>query len=308
MRRAMLSLAALLAATPALAAPRVIASVVPIHSIVAAVMGAAGSPELLLSGQLPEHRASFTAAQVAALGKADLVFIAGRGLEAKLAQLSGSEAVNGKVFIELAAVAGVHTLPVRVGGAWDADHDGDAPAADGEAQGVLAFDPHVWLDPENAKAMAAAAATELGLADPANAAAYGANAKAFAASLDATTAGIITELAPVKDRPFIVFHDAYQYFERRFGLLAAGSITDISARAPSAERLKGIRDKLAASKAVCVFREPQYDDKVVTTVTEGSNARGGVLDPLGAGLIPGPAAYSELLQNLAASIRTCLAG
>lgn len=296
-------------AAPAGASPRVIVSVVPLHSIVAAVMGRTGSPELLLKGSLSEHRASFTPAQIAALGKADLVFIAGRGLESKLAQLSGSEAVNSKTFIALAEAPGVSSLPIREGGAWEphAD-DGDHDTTNAAAEGVLTADPHVWLDPENAKAMAMAVAEELTRADPGQTEAYAENLKAFAAAADAVSRDVAAELAPVKLRPFIVFHDAYQYFERRFGLLAVGSITDVSARAPSAERLKAIRDKLAASHAVCVFREPQYDARTVDAVVEGSGAKSGVLDPLGAGLEPGPLAYGQLLRNLAGALRACLAG
>jgi zinc transport system substrate-binding protein len=228
----------------------------------------------------------------------------------------------------------VKTLPIREGGAWEAhDHDHDhgeggeaaeaghdhgetaeaghdhdkTAEAGHDHEGVLAFDPHVWLDPENAKAMAAAVAAELSKADPANAKAYEANAAAFAASLDAVSADIAKELEPAKGKPFIVFHDAYQYFENRFGLDAAGSISDISAQAPSAERLKEVRDKLAATKAQCVFREPQYDDKVVAVVIEGSAAKSGVLDGLGADLTPGPEAYPQLLRNLASSFHACLA-
>jgi zinc transport system substrate-binding protein len=335
MRLAAVSLAALLAVTaPALAGPKVVASVVPVHGIVAAVMGDTGTPELLLEGKLSEHRATFTADQISTLGKADVVFIIGHGLEAKLAQISGSEAVNGKTFVELSEAPGVKTLPIREGGAWEAhDHDHDhgeggeaaeaghdhSEAAEAghdhdktaeaghDHEGVLAFDPHVWLDPENAKAMAAAVAAELTKADPANAKAYEANAAAFAVSLDAVSADIAKELEPAKGKPFIVFHDAYQYFEKRFGLDAAGSISDISAQAPSAERLKEVRDKLAATKAQCVFREPQYDDKVVAVVIEGSAARSGVLDGLGAELTPGPAAYPQLLRNLASAFHACLA-
>jgi zinc transport system substrate-binding protein len=349
MRLAAVSLAALLAVTaPALAGPKVVASVVPVHGIVAAVMGDTGTPELLLEGKLSEHRATFTADQISTLGKADVVFIIGHGLEAKLAQISGSEAVNGKTFVELSEAPGVKTLPIREGGAWEAhdhdhdhgeggeaaeaghdhgetaeaghdhdhdktaeaghDHDHDKKAEAGhDHEGVLAFDPHVWLDPENAKAMAAAVAAELSKADPANAKAYEANAAAFAASLDAVSADIAKELEPAKGKPFIVFHDAYQYFENRFGLDAAGSISDISAQAPSAERLKEVRDKLAATKAQCVFREPQYDDKVVAVVIEGSAAKSGVLDGLGADLTPGPEAYPQLLRNLASSFHACLA-
>ena len=310
MRLAAVSLAALIAvAAPAIAGPKVIASVVPVHAIVAAVMGDTGTPELLLEGKLSEHRATFTAEQIADLGKADAVFIIGHGLETKLAQISGSEAVNGRTFVELSEAPGVKTLPIREGGAWEAheNEEGEAAEAGHEHEGVLEFDPHVWLDPENAKAMATAVAGELAKADPANAATYEANAKAFVASLDAVSAEIAKELEPAKDKPFVVFHDAYQYFESRFGLDAAGSISDISAQAPSAERLKEVRDKLTATEAQCVFREPQYDDKVVAVILEGSNAKSGILDGLGADLVPGPGAYPQLLRNLAAAFRSCLA-
>ena len=312
MRLMLSALALVLAATPVLAQPRVIASVVPVHGIVSAVMGETGQPDLLLEGSLSEHRAKFTPQQIAALGQADVVFIVGQGLEAKLSQLSGSEAVNGKTFVELALAPGVATLPIREGGAWeshehDHDHDHDHDHGD-ETAGVLKFDPHVWLDPGNAKAMAAAVAQALAKADPANAAAYAANADAFAKSLDQEQAAIAAELAPVKDRPYVVFHDAFQYFEKRFGLSAAGSIADVSAQAPSAERLAEVRNKIADVKAACVFREPQYDAKPVAVVIEGTGAKEGVLDPLGASLTPGPEAYQQLLRNLAAGLKECLAG
>lgn len=309
LRPFLLAMTGLLAAHPALAAPKVVASVLPVDGIVSAVMGDTGQPELLLKGSLSEHRAVFTPAQLAELGEADLVFIVGHGLEAKLSQLSGTEAVNGKRFIELSEAPGVKTLPIRQGGAWDAHHDEAGHDHTGEAaEGVLSFDPHVWLDPENAKAMAAEVAVELSKADPENAAAYKANAEAFAKSVDETTATIAAELAPVKDVPYIVFHDAYHYFENRFGLSAAGSISDVSAQAPSAERLAEIRDKIGAVKAGCVFREPQYDDRVVTAVIEDTGARAGVLDPLGAGIPAGPQAYQQLLLKLAQSLKSCLAG
>jgi zinc transport system substrate-binding protein len=319
MRLALSALALCLAVSPALAAPKVIASVVPVHGIVSAVMGETGQPELLLSGSMSEHRATFTPQQIAELGKADLVFIVGQGLEAKLSQMSGSEAVNGKRFVELSSAPGITTHPIREGGAWEAhdhdhghdhghDHDHDHGHGEEKAEGVLSFDPHVWLDPENAKAMAAAVAAELAKADPANAATYTTNAEAFARSLDALSGQIAAELAPVKAVPYVVFHDAYQYFEERFGLSAAGSIADVSAKAPSAKRLKEVRGKIAEVKAACVFREPQYDGKVVQTVIEGTSAREGVLDPLGAAITPGAGAYQQLLSQLSKDLKACLAG
>jgi zinc transport system substrate-binding protein len=262
-------------------------------------MGDAGQPELLLPGRLSEHAASFTPAQIARLGKADLVFMVGGGLERKLGQLSGSEAVNGKVFIELAKAPGVAIHPIREGGGWEKDEPED--------EGLPA-DPHVWLDPGNAGAMAAAAAAALARADPGNAAAYAANATAFKASLESLAGEIEAGLATVKNKPYIVFHDAFQYFERRFDLNAVGSIADFSASAPSARRLREIRGRIAETGAVCAFREPQFDEKFVATVIEGSAARPGILDPLGAELEPGPLAYRQLLRNLAAGLAACLAG
>jgi len=304
-------LALLLASGPALAAPKVVASVMPVHAIVSAVMGDVGEPELLLPGKLGEHRAKFTPQQLSDLAEADLVFIVGEGLESKLSQLSGSEAVNGKRFVELALAPGVRTYPIREGGAWgihDHEDEGHGNAAEGEAPGVLRFDPHVWLDPFNARLMAAAVARELVAVDPMNGAVYLANANRFAAELEKDMAAIDQDLVPVKDKPFVVFHDAFQYFEKRFGLTGAGSITDVSASAPSAQRLGEVREKIEAVKAVCVFREPQYDGKVVAAVIEGTGAREGVLDPLGADITPGPGAYQVLIGNLAKSVKDCLSG
>ena len=299
MRTLVFAIACVLASLPARAEVNVIVSIMPVHSIVAAVMGETGQPELLIAGRLSEHAASFAPAQIARLGKADLVFMVGSGLERKLGQLSGSEAVNGKVFIELAKAPGIITHPIREGGGWEKDeHDDEG----------LPADPHVWLDPGNAKAMADAAVAVLSQADPGNAALYAANANAFNASLDSLAGEIETALAAVKAKPYIVFHDAYQYFERRFGLNAVGSIADFSAAAPSAQRIHEIRGKIAAAGAVCAFREPQFDEKLVAAAIEGSTAKSGILDPLGAELEPGPLAYPQLLRNLAQSLAACLAG
>jgi zinc transport system substrate-binding protein len=272
-------------------------------------MGDRGTPELLLQGRLSEHTASLTPHQVAALGRADIVFTIGHGLEYSIGQLDGSEAVNGKHFVHLELAPGIALLPIREGAAWEPDTDEPAPPAATDANGlVLKADPHIWTDPANAAAMARAVAAELAKADPDGADIYRRNAEAFAAALTQLSNSIADELRPVQAQRFIVFHDAYHYFERRFGLNAAGSISDVSAANPSAARLKAIRDRLIATQAACVFREPQFDDKYVRTITEGTPARIGVLDGLGADLAPGPDAYGQLLRNLAASFKSCLSG
>ncbi len=306
MRLAVSCLASLLLSTPALAAPKVIASIMPVHSIVASVMGAVGTPELLLSGRNSEHTATLSPRQLSDLGKADVVFMVGSGLEHKLVQLSGSDAVGGKTFTALSEAVGIKTLPVRQGGTFEAHEEPEGEEPEGHDEALLKFDPHVWLDPENAKAMTNAVAADLSRIDPDNAKTYEANAKSYVTSLDKLSADISAETKPIQNRPFIVFHDAYQYFEKRFGLTAVGSISDVSAAAPSARRLNEIRGKLKETRAICVFREPQFDAKYVTVVLEGSNAKSGVLDPIGSGLTPGPKAYAELLARLAKDARDCL--
>ncbi len=162
-------------------------------------------------------------------------------------------------------------------------------------------------DVVNAKAIVADVTRVLSQRYPEDAEKFAANAAALTSKIDALTAEIEAELAPVKDKPFIVFHDATQYFERRFGLSAAGSVTVSPEVQPSAKRLTAIRKKIAALGAVCVFAEPSFQPKLVEAVTGGTAAKSGTLDPEGASLTPGPDLYFTLMRNLAASLKTCLA-
>jgi zinc transport system substrate-binding protein len=302
-------LAALFLSSSAMAAPKVIASIIPVHSIVANVMGKVGTPDLLLSGKNSEHTASLSPEQISNLSKADVVFMVGGGLEHKLGQISGTEAVNGKKFVALAGAPGIKVLKIREGGAFEADDDEELPAVTDDQYGfALKYNPHIWLDPENAKAMTRAVATELSKIDPEHAATYKTNAEDYLASLDQLETEISAATKSLARKPFIVFHDAYPYFETRFGLDAVGSISDASAANPSAKRLKEIKDKLEQTKALCVFREPQFDAKYVNVVLEDSKARQGVLDAMGYDLTPGPEAYAEILRNIASSAKACLGG
>ncbi|MGB1005665.1 MAG: zinc ABC transporter substrate-binding protein [Thalassobaculaceae bacterium] len=167
-------------------------------------------------------------------------------------------------------------------------------------------DPHIWLDPANGKRMLTVIAKTLGQVDPANASAYAANAAAGIAELDQLTAEIDGLLAPVRGRAFIVFHDAYAYFEERFQVRTVGAIRLNPEVAPGLERVAAIRDKIKDLGAVCLFAEPQFQPKVLTVLTEGTQARTAVLDPLGGTHTAGPALYGALLRDLATSLRTCL--
>ena len=164
----------------------------------------------------------------------------------------------------------------------------------------------MWLDPDNAAAFARAAAEALAARDPDNAGLYRSNADAFAAELNALETRLEARLAASQGRPFLVFHDAYQYFETRFGLTAAGSILLGDASSPSAARMAEARAVVADTGAACVFTEPQFSARLAAAVIEGSNARKAMLDPLGAEVAPGPDHYVRTLEAMGDAIADCL--
>jgi len=316
MRRFLLS-SGLVAATslalaaPALAEVTVVASIKPVHSLVAAVMEGAGTPHLIVQGGASPHAMSLKPSDARALQEADVVVWVGEGLEAfleaPLETLAGGAAV-----VELAKAPGLTRLPYREGGAWEAhtDHDDEEAHADehghDHGHGHEGSDMHLWLDPANAKAMVAAIAAALTAADPDNAALYRANADSTAAKLDALAQEIAADLAPVKDVPFVVFHDAFQYLDTAFGLNNVGSITVNPEQPPGAARLAEIHATIAATGARCVFAEPQFEPRLVQVVIEGTAAKTATLDPLGAAIPDGPELYFEMMRENAASLKACL--
>ncbi len=167
-------------------------------------------------------------------------------------------------------------------------------------------DPHLWLDPANAKLMLRRIEQALSKADPANSAAYKTNADKTAARLDALETEITATLAPVKGRPFITFHDAFQYFEKRFGVEALGSVTVNPDAAPGAARVAELRAKVKEFGIKCVFTEPNFEQKIIDAVIEGSDARIGTLDPEASALAEGPELYFQSLRGIAAAMRECL--
>ncbi len=295
-------LAAPALAAPTLAAPEVVVSIKPLHSLVARVMQGVGQPLLLVGGGASLHSYSLKPSQAAALERADLVVRVGPGFERFLEQPLSAQAGDAAQ-VEAMEVPGLVLLAPREGGAWEVDdHDHDHEEhAEGDVDG------HLFLDPGNAAVLTLALAEALAALDPANAAAYAANAVALRDELALLDAELVALLAPVRERPFVVFHDAYQYFEARYGLAAIGSIVVSPEQPPGARRLAEIRDKIATLGVVCVFAEPGFQPALVETVVEGTGARIGQLDPEGAGLPEGPGAYPALLRGLALSLTDCLA-
>lgn len=177
----------------------------------------------------------------------------------------------------------------------------------GHDHGEGGLDPHAWLDPANGAAWLAAIADALAATDPKNAAAYRANAAEGIAALAALREEIATMLAPARGRPFVVFHDGYLYFEKAFAIPAAGAIAFSDAARPGPARLADLREEIARTGIGCVLAEPQFNPGLVRTVTEGTGARIGAIDPIGAGLEPGPALYGDVLRRMGAALAACLA-
>jgi zinc transport system substrate-binding protein len=281
--------------------PTVVASIKPIQSLVAGVMQGAGVPQLLIKGLASPHAYSLRPSEARALSEADLVFWVGPELETFMVKPLAALAAEVKA-VALAMAPGVERLPTRAGGMWEADADDAHDAAH------LRSDMHVWLDPRNAEAMVDAIVGALSSAAPERAATWRANGARLRSELDQLDRGLEARLAPVRDRPFVVFHDGYQYFEHRYRLNAVGAITVDPERRPGAQRLRAIQARLGALEAACVFAEPQFEPALVDTLLEGTKARKGVLDPLGAALDAGPDQYFQLLDGLAASLVDCLVG
>lgn len=310
-------LATALLTTTAMAAPSVVASIKPVHSLVASVMAGVGEPTLIVKGSASPHTYALKPSDAGALEAADIVFWTGHGMELFLADALDTLA-TGATVVELADSPGITLLPVREGGAFEAhshegeghdhedheghDHEDHDHAHDEHGEG----DMHFWLDPENAKLMVTQIATTLAEADPGNATIYQANAEAELVKLDELEAELAATLAPVADKPFIVFHDAYQYFEARFGLTLAGSVTVTPDVMPGAARIDELKAKVATLGATCVFAEPNFEPTIIAAITEGSAAKSGVLDPEGGALTEGVDLYPNLLRGLATSLVDCL--
>jgi zinc transport system substrate-binding protein len=324
-RRALLTMVAVSVASLGSAAVAddtgsVVVSIKPLHSLVANVMAGVGEPVLILSGGGSEHTYSLRPSEAAALEQARVVFWVGEGLETFLADTIAAVAGKATV-VELGEAEGVTRLPTRTGATWDPhgdEHAEDAHAGeqaedehaeDGHAEHEDehgSFDPHVWLDPVNAQALVTAIAATLAEADPEHADAFRANEAETNARLAELDAELAAVLAPVADKPFIVFHDGYQYLERRYGLAGAGSITVSPEVQPGAARVQEIRERIEELGAVCVFAEPQFAPALVETAIEGSDARTAVLDTLGAELENGPELYFQLMRANAQALSDCL--
>lgn len=287
--------------------PRVVADIAPVHSLAAQVMAGVATPELLLPPVVSPHAYAMRPSDARRLAEADLVLWIGPELTPWLGRIIANVAPDART-LALGGLAETHRLPFRSRAEFaDTDgHDRSEVRPRAASAAGTPVDPHFWLDPGNAALWLDAIAAALAVADPANGARYRANAAAAKAELAALEADIVARLAPLAGRGFVVFHDAYRYFEARFGIEAAGAIALGDSSGPGPKRLAEIRRIIGALGVACVFGEPQFDPRLIETATEGTGARIGELDPLGRGLAPGPALYPELMRGLADGLADCL--
>jgi len=308
MRKPLLAAAllGLLAIRPAMAEspPAVLVSIKPLQGLVAAVMKGVAEPGVIVSGTNSPHGYAMRPSDMRALEAARLVVWVGKDFETWLER----PVSRARDALAMEDLPGLATLPTREGGVWE-PHDHGGGEHGGEEHGKHAgeeIDGHLWLDPGNAARLVDAVAARLETIDPAHAAQYRANAADTRHRLDALDQELNARLAPLAGHPYVVFHDAHQYFERRYGLTPAGAITVDPERPPGARRMAALRDRLKAAGAGCVFREPRFAGPTVQALADATGARIGQLDPEGALVQPGPDAYFILMRGLADALVDCL--
>ena len=305
-------------------APKVVVTLKPIHSLVAGVMEGVAEPELLMPGGGSPHAYALRPSQARSLAKAVLVVRVSEYLESFLNRSIENLAQEARI-LTLDKTGGLTLHKGREGGIWehhelDQRHEehgahGDRDKQDREQHGTDddaddahgGQDPHIWLDPENAIKLTQRISDTLSDLFPQHRAAFAANALSLRQRLEALDRELMTVIKEVRGKPYIVFHDAYRYFEEHYGLRPVGAVTISPDRLPGARRLVEIRSRIQQQRAVCVFAEPQFRPRIVSTLTEGTKARHATLDPLGAKLPPGPDLYFALMRNLAKNLKDCLA-
>ena len=283
--------------------PQVTTDIPVTHSLVTRVMAGIGTPDLIVNRGASPHDYSLRPSNAASLEAADLVFWISSELTPWLEGALKTLAADAKV-IELMDTKASTVLPFRDGATFETHshrhkHDEDEHA-------TVNIDPHGWLDPDNGKTWLDVIATELSKIDPENTDIYFDNVSQGKTDIDAVISEIDATLATFRGTNFIVYHDAYQYFERRFDVLAAGSISMGDVSDPSPARIAEIRQTVEELDMTCVFSEPQFNPELVATVVDGSKARARVIDPLGTRLALGADFYLNLLRNIAQTMASCL--
>ena len=287
---------------------KVVVSIKPFHSLVSTVMQGVSEPALLLNGNNSPHTYSLRPSAAVKLQNADLVFWGGENLEGFLAKPIHSLAAGARV-VSFEDTPGLILRPFRSRKEWqkldpESENDQDHLKKQ-EIHRLPGNDPHIWLDPLNAQKITQNLVQILSKFDPENAQIYHSNGKKTILRLSDLNIQLETKMSSVSSKSYIVFHDAYQYFEKRYQLNPIASVTVSSGPSTSVGRLTDIRNKIKNKNVLCIFTEPQFSPKLVQTVISGTAVKKGILDPIGTSISPGPEMYFTLLNNISHSISTC---
>ena len=290
---------------------KAVTSIKPIHSLVSYIMEGVGSPDLIVDGYNSPHGFSLKPSHAKMLQEADIVIYVGEGLEEFLEKPLKSLAQNAVKF-ELLKQSGMKKLKFRerniFEGHDDHGHDKKAKKEDHDDHGHDdhghgQFDPHIWLDPMNAKIIVKKVTNQLSKLDKDNSSTYKSNSKKALKEIDNLIKQVKSDIS--KDAKVVVFHDAYQYFEKRFDVNIIGALTVNTDVLPGAEQLAEIREVIEHEKVTCVLSEPQFNPDIVKTIANDTNINMGVLDPLGAKLDKGKTLYFNLISNISSSLKNC---
>lgn len=282
-------------------APKVATDIAPVHSLVAQVMQGVGVPALILAPDASPHDHAMRPSEARALAQSDVVIWMGPSLTPWLAK-SIETLASGAVQVPLQDHAPT-VLEFREGAHFGAHDHGDEDA-EGEEGDHHEIDPHMWLDPQNAQVWIAEIARILGAQDSENAEKYESNSKVAIKSLQQLEMQTSNRLSGLTSRSYVVLHDAFQYFEMRFGVVAAGAISGSDAEAPSPKRLKDIEHVIKDTSAACVLAQPQFNPKLVTAIARNTPVQ--AADPMGFGIALGPNFYREMMTALAGAFEACL--
>ena len=312
------TIAALVGSTGIADTPNVAVDIAPLHSLVSRVMAGIEGPKLIIQAGASPHEYQLRPSEAKALQDASLVFWMGEGLTPWMKNAVETLSKNAKK-VTLLEVRETNLLEFRENALFEKhdhddhaekddhdDHDDHDKKDDHDDHGHGAHDPHAWLSLENAKTWLNLIAAELSTADPENAGTYFANAASGRMEIDSLAIEINEILDPVRGKSFVVFHDAYQYFEKSFDFPSAGAISLSDASDPSPSRVAKIQGRVKNEKVTCVLAEPQFNPGIVDTVLSGTDAKTGIIDPLGSELELGPELYSHLMRNIAKTLAGCL--
>ena len=293
----------------------VISTIQPINSLVSAIIGNTGKSITIIPSEQSPHDFKLKPSDVKVLQNGNIIFYVSNHLESSITKVFKNLPKNIKL-INLMEESGVNHLAIRDNDAWERHdhhghddhdvHDKHGKKHDDHDDHEKEDDVHVWLSPDNAIKIVQKVNKVLSLYFPENSKIYNDNTTKFIDKIRNLKMELVKELSPIKNKPYIVFHDAYQYFEKTFELNAVGSVALEGDIASSPKQISIIKDKIVKSKASCVFQEPQFDSKLVKIVVEGTDAKIGTLDPLGVNISENKDFYLQLLTNMTKSLKECL--